>query len=406
MAEMPMIISARYSLLAPGEVLRDVRIEVDQGRIVAVGSNGRTGTLRADIDCGMAVVVPGLVNAHCHLELEFCRGAVSYNGSFTGWLQDIRDRKSASSDGVTRFPTKSLTALLASGCTTVVDHHTAELDWDAIESAGPRYVPMREFFEFNNHAPRDEELQAQARLGYAPHSPYSASLEMAKACRRLSDAAGLPMSVHLAEISSEVEFIHNGSNQQIIELLERAGTWDEGFQGTGKSPIRYYADEGLLTPETYVVHANYPMNGDIDMLATTKPTVVYCPHSHAYFGHPAHPLPQYLEAGIPVALGTDSLASNDILSPLAEVALARERFPQLSAEQLFEMVTARGLAPLGWENKLGRIEPGYLADLAVFPLNGDPGSDFDSLFNAVIESGVAALTMVDGEIRWQAGDGE
>ena len=398
-----MIISARYALLAPGEVLRDVRIEVDQGRIVAVGSNGRSGALQADIDCGMAVVVPGLVNAHCHLELEFCHGDVPYNNSFTGWLQDIRDRKQARNNGVTTFPQKSLKALLAGGCTTVVDHHTAELDWDAIEGVGLRYVPMREFFEFNNHTPVDEELRAQARLGYAPHSPYTTSLEVAKACRRLSDSAGLPMSVHLSEVSGEVAFIRDGYDPQIIELLKRAGAWDEAFQGTGKSPIRYYADEGLLTPATYAIHANYPTADDLDVLAATKPTVVYCPHSHAYFGHPSHPLPQYLEAGIPIALGTDSLASNDTLSPLAEVALARQRFPQLAAAQLFEMVTTRGLVPLGREGKLGRIEQGYLADLAVFSLDGDPGSDFDSLFNAVIESGVAALTMVDGEVRWRGG---
>jgi len=289
-----MILSARYALLAPGEVLRDVRIEVDQGRIVAISSNGRSGALHADIDCGMAVVVPGMVNAHCHLELEFCHGDVPYNGDFTGWLQDIRDRKRARSSGVTRFPKKSLTALLASGCTTVVDHHTAELDWDAIENTGLRYMPMREFFEFNNHTPVDEELKAQARLGYAPHSPYTASLEVAKACRRLSDAAGLPMSVHLAEVSGEVAFIRDGHDLQIIELLKRAGAWDESFQGTGKSPIRYYADEGLLTSATYAIHANYPTAHDLDVLAATKPTVVYCTHSHAYFGHPSHPLPQYL----------------------------------------------------------------------------------------------------------------
>lgn len=401
-----MILSARYALLTSGEVLRDVRIEVDESRIVAVGSNGRIDALQADIDCGMAVVVPGLVNAHCHLELEFCQGNVPYNKSFTGWLQDIRDRKRARSNGVTIFPEKSLKALLASGCTTVIDHHTAELDWEAIAGMGIRYVPMREFFEFNNHRPLDEELQARARLGYAPHSPYTTSLEVAKACRRLSDSAGLPMSVHLAEISGEVAFIRDGHDPQIIELLKRAGAWDESFQGTGKSPIRYYADEGLLTPATYAIHANYPTADDLDVLAATKPTVIYCPHSHAYFRHPAHPLLQYLEAGVPVALGTDSLASNDALSPLAEAAMAQERFPQLTGEQLYEMVTSRGLAPLGWECKLGRIEPGYLADLAVFSLAGDPGSDFDSLFNAVIDSGQATLTMVDGEVRWRAGDGE
>jgi len=345
------------------------------------------------------VIVPGLVNPHCHLELEFCSGQVPYNGNFMQWLQRIRDLKNGRDGQATPHPQASVQSLLAYGCTTVVDHHATELDWDALAECGLRYVPLREFFQFNNHQPDLAAMRDLAHLGFAPHAPYTASLEVARACRELSNSAGLPLSMHLAEITAETSFIRDGESTEIVRLLRQADSYDESWRGTGKSSIRLYADEGLLDGPTYTVHVNYLQDGDLDVLAGLKPTIVFCPRSHDFFHHPAHPIGQYLDARIPMALGTDSLASNSRLSPLHEAALVRQNYPEVSAAAVFDALTVRGLEPLGWERKLGRIEPGYLADFAVFPLAGDPGGDFAALLDAVIASGEAALTVVDGVIR-------
>ena len=107
------------------------------------------------------------------------------------------------------------------------------------------------------------------------------------------------------------------------------------------SPVRYCAEQHLLDGPTYAIHVNYCEDGDLELLSELKPTVVFCPRSHAFFGHQLHPITRYLAAGVPVALGTDSLASNDRLSPLHEAALVRQQYPQVSAEDVFSGMTTR-----------------------------------------------------------------
>lgn len=393
-----MILRARYALLGPGEVRTDVRLEIDGSHITAISSGYRPGSMSADYDFGTAVITPGLVNAHSHLELEFCSGQVPYRGKFADWLQVIRDMKRERGGRATAHPKQSLERLLAAGCTTVLDHHSLDLDWEAIGESALRYVPFREFFQFNNHQPDLEEMKAQARYSYAPHAPYTASLEIAHACRRLANEQSRPMSGHLSETPGEIGFIRDGRDAEIAELLQRAGAADGAFRGTGKSPVRLYADEGLLDGPTYAIHVNYFEAGDLEALAGQRPTVVFCPRSHAFFKHPRHPLPQYLAAGVPVALGTDSLASNSQLSPLHEAELVRRAYPEVAAADVFAAITTRGLEPLGWQHRLGRLQPGYLADLAVYSLPADPGADFGALLDAVIERAAATLTIVNGQI--------
>ena len=401
-----MIVAAKYALLGPGEVRRDVRLEIDGGRIVGVHCGYSPHELIADYDFGDAVITPGWVNAHAHLELEFCLGAVPEFVSFIDWLQKIRDLKRERGNTGTAFPQQSLNHLAATGCTTVLDHHTSELEWDAIDASGIRYVPFREFFEFNNHSPDLAEMRARARKGYAAHSPYTASIEMALACRQLADEAKLPLSLHLAETPSEVEFMLEGTSDEIVTLLRRAHAYDEEWKGTARSPVRYYADKGVLSGPTLAIHLNYPQEGDIDILSQARPTVVMCPATHAYFRHPKHPIADYLAAGIPVALGTDSLASNTELSPLREARELTERHPEIGLRQVFSAITDASLQQLGWDTQLGRIEPGFLADFAIYQFDADPllgvgrlgEESFERLFSAVLHKGRAAMTVVGGRI--------
>ena len=393
-----MIIAAKYALLSPGVVRRDVRLETDGSRILSINSGPIPGALSPDHDFGMAVITPGLVNPHTHLELEFCAGQVPYQGSFANWLQHIRDLKKQLGNLLSVRPLESLGQLAASGCTVVADHHASELDWVAIEASGLHYLPLREVFEFNNHEPDPQRLAELSQYGWAPHAPYTASLEMMQACRKLSDNANRPLSIHLSEFTREVRFIRDGRDDEIDRLHATAGTTDKAWRGTGKSPVRYLADEGVLTSDTLAIHVNYLEPGDLEILSQIQPTVVYCPHSHRFFEHARHPLEQYIAAGIPVAIGTDSLASNTRLSPLHEVALVRRLFPAIPCVDVFNMVTLAALERFRLDHERGRLEPGFLADLAVFQLDGDPGYSFDDLFDAVVSTSISALTMSSGGI--------
>ncbi|MCC7478085.1 amidohydrolase family protein [bacterium] len=397
-----MILRAKYALLEAGEVRRDVRLEVDGARIVSITSGFKPSAPRADIDLGNAVLMPGLVNAHAHLELEFTAGQIDQHDDFLGWLQQIRDMKAGRGNRGTEYPAQSISELLACGCTAVVDHYTTAMDFEALRMAGLRYLPLREYFQFNNHSPDKEQLRALSAGGFAPHAPYTASIEVCRSCRELADESDTPLSTHLAEIPAEIAFVRDGRDPQVEELLRRAGAWDESWRGTGMSPIAWFAQEGILNRRSFAVHANYPQPGDHEILQASGATVVFCPSTHAYFGHPEHPIASYLAAGIPVALGTDSLASNSSLSPLHEAQQVRRSYPQVRAEQVFAAVTQAGLNALGAERELGSLEPGRLADLAAYQLDGDPGPDFAALFDAVLAKGQAALTMVGGKLRHAA----
>ncbi|MCB1185855.1 amidohydrolase family protein [bacterium] len=393
-----MIIKARYALVAPGDLRRDVQLETDGNRILSISEGYVHGAPPCDIDLGDAVLTPGFTNSHAHLELEFCQGQTSFNGSFVDWLQHVRDLKKQRGNQLSTFPLDSIRQLAMSGCTTVFDHHTVDLEWDRIELTGLRHIPLLECFEFNNDDPDGERIRKRARFGYAPHAPYTASLAVARTCRRLATEAHVPLSVHMSEFNGEIEFIRNGQDSEIQHLHELAGTSNEHFSGTGMSPVQFYGDNGILDEHTLAIHVNYLSDGDIAVLQRMHPTVVYCPRSHAYFGHPQHPLLELLDAGINVALGTDSLASNDMLSPLHEASLVRDNFPGLPLQALFSMVTRNGLAVINAQHELGSLCTSYIADLAAFRIPEDTADDFDSVFGAVLDNGRSCLTICNGRI--------
>jgi cytosine/adenosine deaminase-related metal-dependent hydrolase len=155
-------------------------------------------------------------------------------------------------------------------------------------------------------------------------------------------------------------------------MLRERGTWVPRWQPPGCTPIEYLENEGLLTDRCLCAHVNYPSDGDMELLAKRGVTVVYCPKSHAFFEHPPHKMDQMIEMGIPVALGTDSLASNDTLGMLEEVRLAARRFPHIPAAAIFEAGTATGANALRISDDYGTLEPGRKASFFVADLKAAP----------------------------------
>jgi cytosine/adenosine deaminase-related metal-dependent hydrolase len=177
----------------------------------------------------------------------------------------------------------------------------------------------------------------------------------------------LPIVTHLAESVEEVEFLA-AQTGTLRELWERIGGWDDAVPRFAGGPIRMVAKLGYLDyPKTLLAHVNYCDDEELQILAKGKASVVYCPRTHAYFGHPPHRWREMLAMGINVAVGTDSRGSSPDLNLVEDLRLLHRLAPEVPPERIWEMATVRGAAAVGCAESCGKLAIGRRADLAIFP---------------------------------------
>ena len=372
---------ADWILPIAGEPIPNSWVGLDRGRIVAIGrpSDGGAGA----IDLGRAVILPGLVNAHTHLELSYLRGAVPPAGRFLDWVHLLMARRrecpdaadprilDAARDGI-REARAAGTALVGDISNTLV---TVALLAEAL-------MPAVVFYELLKFDERDavgrvqrarQQLEAQpsyadVRTSIAPHAPYSVAPLLFRAIRADLDRHPFdPSSVHLAESAEEVQFLKTGDGPW-RELLQELGVWASDWKPPGSSPVAYLADAGFLDRRVLVVHGVQCTAADRERLAAIGCTLVVCPRSNRHVGVGSPPLDAFYRAGIAVAFGTDSLASVDDLSVFGELAEARRIAPAIPARRLLESATLAGARALGFGGELGSIEPGKRASLLAVSL--------------------------------------
>jgi cytosine/adenosine deaminase-related metal-dependent hydrolase len=219
--------------------------------------------------------------------------------------------------------------------------------------------------------------------GLAPHAPYSVHPNLLAAAVEISAAERVPVAMHLAESTEELELLRRGAGP-MRELLEELGAWDAAAIPGGSRPLDYLrvlakADRAL------VIHGNYLDDQEIALLAASaaRMAVVYCPRSHDWFAHRAYPLQKMLAAGVLVAMGTDGRGSSPDLSVLAEMRFAARCHPGVGRGQILKMGTLAGARALGREREAGSLEPGKRADLAVVALpDGDAADPHELLFES------------------------
>jgi cytosine/adenosine deaminase-related metal-dependent hydrolase len=347
-------------------------------RILAVEPHGAR---RADLDLGNCAVLPGLVNAHTHLDLSGLRGAVPFSGDFTDWLRAvIRHRRARTPEQVDADVRAGLAESLRHGVTLLGDISGDGRSWGALSESPIRAVVFRELLGLP--AERAEQARAAAhdwlashpptpncRAGLSPHAPYSVRADLFAHAARLALPLAAPLAVHLAETAAEDELLrrHDGP---FVPLLRELGVWDPGGLAESIAHVTHLCDQPV--PRLFV-HANY-----LDPGAAAVPpgaTVVYCPRTHAFFGHPPHPFRDFLARGVRVALGTDSLASNPDLDLLAEARFLHRLYPDLPGPTLLRLASLAGAEALGWGEETGSLEPGKSADLAVLPLPTSAAAD-------------------------------
>ncbi len=363
-------------------------VAVDRGRIVALGRRVEGDADVQVVDLGSAAVLPGLVNAHTHLELSYLRDAVPPADTFVAWVRDIMAARRRASDpraavimdGVARGIDEAVRA----GTALVGDISNTLVTFGPLAASPLAGVVFYELIRFNAPDPDgivEEARERMARLPPAPrvranlaaHAPYSVAPLLFRAIRRAVDRDPFAAcSVHLSESAEEVEFVRTGGGAWRV-LLEDLGVWDPAFVAPGVSPVQYLAQSGFLDSRVLAVHGVRMTKADLARLAERGSTLVTCPRSNEHTGAGAPPIEDFYASGVRVAVGTDSLASAPDLNVFAELARLRTLAPSVPAATLLASATIQGARALGFDGEYGTIEPGKAARLATVTL--PPGID-------------------------------
>lgn len=324
-------------------------------------------------------LIPGLVAAHCHLHIDALPAAP---GSFVPWLGAVMARRATLRAAEEVSATRAaIRGLLRSGTTAVGD----------VDATGRAFAPLagspltgrqyRELTGFHLDARaaralvRERELRPTGALavGLSPHAPYSVS----PALFRAAAARTRHLAVHCAEVPEEQQFLRGGTGP-FAGLLASLGRLPADFRAPGVGAVRWLEQLGVLRPKTVLVHCQELERGDIARIAAAGATIVVCPGTIEFFGRVAPPVPRWLAAGIPVALGTDSRASNASWSMLDELRRAARLWPSLAPEQLLRLATTNGGRALDLPG-VGRLGRGGRADFCVVPAAGSAAASVAAL---------------------------
>ena len=405
---------ARYVLAEPDLLLQNAAVHVSHpGRISRIEPWHDPPAIPEIevIDWGPAVILPGLINAHTHLELTHFHGQITRFRSFTDWISQLVDRRRLlEKEKLAESARDGARAALSSGTTLVGDIASSDIGWEATRGENIRRVVFEEVYTLSpgNVAQASSLLETLLDRadpvplqthGISPHSTYTVSPELYRRLAEIARRRGLLLATHVAETRAEKQLLEDGTGEFKDFLTER-GLLPEEWQPPHLSPISYLDSLGVLGQSSLLIHCNYLDQTSISRILNSRSSVVYCPRSHDFFGHERHPIRQLLDSGINVALGTDSLASNNSLSMLDEMRYLFKIRKDLKAEEIFRAATLNGAAALDYGGVLGRLRRGYWADLAVLelPENLSPRQ----LLSQMLEgAGECIATIVQGKIAWR-----
>ncbi|MFL5951056.1 MAG: amidohydrolase family protein [Gaiellaceae bacterium] len=407
---MSRVFSADWVLPIEGPPIRDGAVAVAGGRIEAVGSRDELGD---GTHYGEAVLLPGFVNAHSHIEYAVYGGFGDGLGDFSEWITLHIERKARIGwDEYVDIARLGAAECLASGITAIADCSYSGAAAVACADLGLRATVYLEVFgadpapALESFAARRERVADSfsdlVRPGISPHAPYSVSLELYRAAGEL----GLPVATHLSESPAEVRYLTTGE-----------GPWGAYSDLLVAPPLttgaRLLAEHGLLGPDVVAAHCVMLDPEEIALLAATQTGVAHCARSNGALGCGVAPLAELRDASVRVGVGTDSPASApsfDFFEELRSVvfaARARAQRPDvLSAAEALELGTLGSARALGLERELGSLVPGKRADLAVVSLEDSAFAPIEDPAAAVVFGGSpdrVLATIVDGEPRYERG---
>lgn len=406
---------ARWIVPISSPPIANGTVAVQDGRIAYVGPSAEGGAAD-DHDLGNVVLLPGLVNAHCHLELTAMRGFLE-DLDFRRWILRLTHARRAvlDRDALLDSARYGLEEGVKAGITSYADTCESGVVMQAFREAGVRGVMYQEVFgpapeqavaataELRDKIASLRHLETPiTRVGVSPHAPYTVSDELFRAVTVLARELGLPVAVHIAESELERQLVVDGG-----------GAFADGLRSRGidvepraRSSIDLLAHLGVLDCAPLLIHCVRVSEGDIRAIAESRSSVAHCPASNAKLGHGVAPLAELIHAGIPVGLGSDSMASNNRMDLLEESRLAlfaqRARLGSPhspDAATVLALATIGGARAIGIDAEVGTLETGKQADLAAFALDS-VGPTLDPIAAAVfaLSGARARFVTVAGQV--------
>lgn len=407
----------------PAEPVREGAVAVEGDQIIAVGpASAVLAALDSDVEVHewAGTLMPGLVNAHAHLQYTSYGDLALQGLPFDQWIGEvIRRRESTTDADWAASAADGARRMLATGTTAVADDVTDQPAIAPVGEVGIGGISYLELFGYDDaqwSAGREllelrlDEAPASREVGTMAHAIYTLDPGPFTEIIRIGRRRGLRSQIHLAEPASEVEFVASGTGP--AAETARAAGWDLSLVrdgGAGVTPTRFISDLGCLSPELHAAHGVHCNAADRALLRVNGTVVALCPRSNAILAAGTPPIADYLRENSPIALGTDSLASSPSLDLLDEARTAFDVAraqgydnPDLTARLLYAATYggARAMGrhlPSAGGLPYGGLYPGARADLAVMNVDVRVGSPLD----AVLLSGHCAATLVGGVVVHQ-----
>lgn len=401
------IFRSRFVAPIASPLIEDGAVVVDGQRIAWVGPWADRPTGGAVEDLGEQVLLPGLINAHCHLDYTGMRNAILFSRSFAQWVRRLNELKRTQTDD-------DYLAAIAAGFEELQQWGTTSVfNIESFPELMGRMPPppirtwwFYELLDIRNRI-HTEEVVAGALgffddrpnwlggFGLSPHAPYTTSLPLYELTRICCEKYGMPLMTHLAETQEEFDMFRKGEGK-LHEFLAGLG---RDMSDTGdRTPIRHLLENKALPVGALLTHMNILEEEDWSALAAVagKYSVVHCPNCHAYFERDRFDLDRFLAIGMNVCLGTDSLASNKALNLFEEMRGLRKTHPGLSPEILLDMVTVNAAQAIGMPRQLGQIRRDAWADLIALPYSGR----IEGVYESIVEHRQPVEWMlVNGKLR-------
>ncbi|MPZ51118.1 MAG: amidohydrolase family protein [Acidimicrobiia bacterium] len=403
--------------------IRDGGVVSRQGRIIDVGERDRLTASYPDAEkCEwQGVMVPGLVNAHTHLQYTSFSsvGSVRHPDYVTWSARFVEEYEERRNDDWAQSARDGVHASLRNGTTCFADIVTDVAALGILDEMGVAGVAYLEVIGVDEEAWKshveetlastvaEAPISGDSTVGISPHAPYSLDEPVLKHLARLANDMGRRLHIHLAESDTEDDYYRNGRGALAERVAMRVGRpWGVlGRGGTGMGAAEFAESCGLLGPTTHVAHGVYLGKDGRRILRERNTTTALCPRSNLGVGIDPPPIRAFLEEGNPIAVGTDSLGSSPSLDLMADVALlydlARDQGYQGEdlAPRLLRAATIGGAEAMGTRGAVGELVAGARADLAVFDVDPVP----DQVLESLVTQGASrcSATVVAGETRYR-----